>query len=482
MAFYSHTDLCQRLCQAMPFTPTASQNVAIQALSSLLLSTAPRPVLMLKGYAGTGKTSLMRALCQLLSDMAMPMSLMAPTGRAAKVLAERTGMTAYTIHKVIYRQESATDLYSHFNINYNRGQGTLFIVDEASMISDSYGGDTEFGSGRLLTDLLSFVFSKPRCRLLLIGDPAQLPPVGLNDAPALDLDTLRSFGLDVSTVLLTDIVRQDSHSDILTNAAYLRSIIENIPDFNGYPHLVASPGSDVERLSGAELIETLISCNDKYGTSNTLVITRSNKRANRFNQGIRNSVMFREEEITRGDLLIVAKNNYLWLSAIADNLSSSKGHDFIANGDIAEVVRVGRYTEMYGLRFAKVSLRFLEHDDVDLDVTLMLSVLNSDFPKLTQQDEQALYEAVAFDYSDITDKRKQVAALRQDPWLNALQVKFAYAVTCHKAQGGQWDVVFIDIGYVAEEQLTTELVKWLYTAITRAKKKVYLVNFPDDFF
>lgn len=482
MTFISHTSLCGLLSSAMQFTPTASQSTAIQALSSLLVSQETHPVLVIKGYAGTGKTSLMRAFCNVLSSLNVPLLLMAPTGRAAKVLAERTGMTAHTIHKTIYRQENYSDYYGSFNINYNRGQGTVFIVDEASMISDTVGGETEFGSGRLLTDLIYYVFSKPNCRLLLIGDPAQLPPVGLNEAPALNIDVLRSFGLDVNSVMLTDVVRQSLESEILINAGCLRDIIENEPDFIGFPRLTASVGSDVERLSGAELIETLISCNDKYGTENTLVVTRSNKRANKFNQGIRNTVMFREEEITRGDLLIVAKNNYLWLSANADTNDKQAARDFIANGDIAEVVRVGGYSEMYGLRFANASLRFLEHDDIDVDVKLMLSVLNSDFPKLTQEDEYNLFQAVAYDYSDITDKRKQMLALRQDQWLNALQVKFAYAVTCHKAQGGQWDVVFVDVGYVPEEQMTTEFLKWLYTAITRAKKKVYLVNFSDEYF
>lgn len=482
MAFYSHSAICEMLSKTMPFTPTASQGVAIQALSSLLLSQDAQPVLLINGYAGTGKTSLMRAFCDVVSMLKCPISLMAPTGRAAKVLSERTGMPAFTIHKVIYRQESITDIYGHFDINYNRGQGTIFVVDEASMISDTMGAETEFGSGRLLTDLLSFVFSKPRCKLLLIGDPAQLPPVGLNIAPALDQEVLRSFGLDVQSVWLTDVVRQSLESDILSNANYLRDVIENNPEYVGYPRLSALPGADVERLSGSELIETLISCNDRYGTENTLVVTRSNKRANRFNQGIRNTVMFREEEITRGDLLIVSKNNYLWLSLNSDENSKEKNNDFIANGDIAEVVRVGGYQEMYGLRFADVSLRFLEHEDIDIDVKIILSVLNSDYPKLTNEDERALYEAVMLDYEDIHDKRKLIKSLRQDIWLNALQVKFAYAVTCHKAQGGQWDVVFVDVGYVPEEQMTTEFFKWLYTAITRAKKKVYLVNFSDEYF
>lgn len=459
----------------MPFSPTPSQRDAIDMLAQFLTSAEPKPAMLINGYAGTGKTSLMRAFCDVASGAGFNLALMAPTGRAAKVLGNITGRPTRTIHKTIYRQETAGDINSGFGLNYNRSRQTIFIVDEASMISDSYTGETEFGSGRLLTDLISYVYSKDSCRLLLIGDPAQLPPVGLNIAPALDTAVLESFGLDLQATWLTDIVRQETESAILANASALREIIDNEPDFMGYPKLIAAPGTDVERLSGAELIETLITCHDRYGTDNTLVVTRSNKRANRFNQGIRSTVMFKEEEITRGDLLMVSKNNYLWLG---DN----KKGDFIANGDIAEVVRINGYTQMHGLRFANASLKFLEHNDVDVDAKIMLDGLNSDNAKLSYNEEQQLYESVTADYAHLADRHKIYEGIRHDPWLNALQVKFAYAITCHKAQGGQWDAVFVDIGYVAPELLTTEFLKWLYTAFTRATKKLYLVNFSDEFF
>ncbi len=471
------------LRRSMPFEPTTSQSTAIQALATFLASNDARPTMLIRGFAGTGKTSLMRAFCDVASQLRFPLELMAPTGRAAKVLSETTGRPARTIHKCIYRQQSS-DFNSPFSLGFNRGRSTIYIVDEASMISDSYGGDTEFGSGRLLTDLVSFVFAQEGCRLLLIGDPAQLPPVGLNEAPALDVERLRNFNLDVTEAWLTDIVRQEISSEILTNASRLRQLIENQPDFCGYPLLTSPAGGDVERITGTELIETLITCYDRYGSENTLVVTRSNKRANRFNHGIRGSVMFKEEELTRGDLLIVSKNNYLWLSKNrSENDHDAKaGKDFIANGDIAEVVRINSYQTLHGHRFANASLRFIEHDDIDIDVVLMLDALNSDSPHLSRDDEHAFLTSVAQDYIDIVDRRRFYEALRNDQYFNALQVRFAYAITCHKAQGGQWDAVFIDLGYIAEEMLTTEFLKWLYTAFTRARKKLYLVNFSKEFF
>lgn len=474
MPIFSEHDIIKLLRNSMSFAPTHSQNIAIEKLAHLLLSSDSHPTLLIKGYAGTGKTTLMRTFCDVASSLGFPLSLMAPTGRAAKVLSNITKRQAFTIHRTIYRQES-NDINSAFELNYNKGHQTIFIVDEASMISDSYSGETEFGSGRLLTDLISFVYSQNGCKLLLIGDPAQLPPIGLNEAPALNIDTLNNFGLDVDEAWLSDIVRQESESAILTNANNLRNIIDNEPNFCGYPHLFAKVGCDVERINGADLIETLITCHDKYGTANTLVISRSNKRATKFNQGIRSAVMFKEDEITRGDLLIVGKNNYLWMN-------DAKNKDFIANGDIAEVVRISGYTEMYGLRFANASLKFLEHNDIDIDAKIILNCLNSETPRLSQEEERLLFDMVLQDYSDISDRRKLMDAIRHDPWFNALQVKFAYAVTCHKAQGGQWDAVFVDTGYVAPEQMTTEYLKWLYTAFTRATKKLYLVNFADEYF
>lgn len=474
MPLLSQSDIVSMMLRAMQFEPTASQYEAVKKLSALICSPDPHATLLIRGYAGTGKTTLMQAFCETASSLGFPLSLMAPTGRAAKVLSGISKRPAHTIHRTIYRQMS-NDINSRFELGYNNGRQTIYIVDEASMISDTFTGETEFGSGRLLTDLISFVYSRTGCKLLLIGDPAQLPPIGLNEAPALNDDKLRGFGLSVDSVWLTDIVRQEQESAILTNADSLRRIIDNEPDFCGYPRLTATPGSDVERLSGAELIETLITCHDRYGTENTLVVTRSNKRATRFNQGIRSTVLFKEEEITRGDLLMVGKNNYLWLAGENDD-------DFIANGDIAEVVRVSGYNEMYGLRFANASLKFLEHNDIDVDAKILLNCLNSETPRLSHDEERQFLDMVLQDYADIHDRRKLAEAVRNDKWFNALQVKFAYAVTCHKAQGGQWDAVFVDTGYVAPEQMTTEFLKWLYTAFTRATKKLYLVNFADEYF
>lgn len=474
MAFINKNVVRTRLQDEFQFTPTASQSDAMDKMAELITSSESMPTLLLRGYAGTGKTALMRAFCNVADELHFPLTLMAPTGRAAKVLTAATGRTARTIHKVIYRQESATHPENGFNVGYNTDQQGIFVVDEASMISDSYGGDTEFGSGRLLTDLISFIFSRQGCRLLLIGDPAQLPPVGLNQAPALDPKTLESFGLSLSQAWLSEIVRQEESSEILTNASSLRWIIENDPTFTGLPRLEARQGTDVERISGADLIETLITCYDRYGTGNTLVVTRSNKRATRFNLGIRGSVMFKEEELTRGDLLMVSKNNYLWLG--------QGTRDFIANGDIAEVVRINGYQTMHNRRFANVSIRLLEHNDVDIDARLMLDELASESARIAREDECALLESVMADYADLGSQRKIWDAVRKDQYFNALQVKFAYAVTCHKAQGGQWDAVFVDIGFVPDEQKNTELLKWLYTAFTRATKKLYLVNFPDECF
>ena len=470
----TENEIVARLESQMTVEPTNSQRVAFDAMARFILSAETRPTLLVNGFAGTGKTTLMRTFCDVATDLGFGLHLMAPTGRAAKVLANVTGRQALTIHKTIYRQESAADINSRFNIGFNGARTTIFIVDEASMISNAYSGDTEFGSGRLLTDLISYVFSQNGCRLLLVGDPAQLPPVGLSIAPALDINYLISCGLDVEQVWLTDVVRQENESAILKNAVALRHIIENQPDFTGFPHLEAFEGTDVERLSGEDLIETLITCNDRYGTENTLVVTRSNKRATRFNLGIRAQVMYQEEEIARGDLLMVCKNNYKWLD--------EERKDFIANGDICEVVRINGYKDLYDKRFAEVSLKFLEHNDIDVDAMLLLDGLSSDAGRMTRDEENAFFQAVVEDYADLGSKGKIMAAIRNDQYFNALQVKFAYAVTCHKAQGGQWDAVFVDIGFVPDEMRNVEFLKWLYTAITRATKKLYLVNFPDEFF
>lgn len=474
MSIITSTSIANNIRAAMQFNPTPSQDYAIDLFSDLLVSPLPRPTLIINGYAGTGKTSLMKAFCDVASDMKYNIVLMAPTGRAAKVLSNISGRPAHTIHKTIYRQETAGEFNSGFELNFNRHKGTIFIVDEASMISDSETGDFGFGSGRLLTDLVSYVFSREGCRLVVIGDPAQLPPIGCPDAPALDPDFMESMGLDVTTSWLTEIVRQDEDSLILDNASAIREIIETDPGFVGYPRLTAQHKADVERVSGEDLIECLTSAIDKYGTDSVLVITRSNKRALQFNMGIRNMVLYRESELESGDTLIISKNNYKWLG--------DKNKDFIANGDTAEVKRIRRQTEMFGLRFAEVTLRFKEHNDIDVDATIMLDFLASETANLNHEQEQALYETIAADYGELGSQRKLYETMKNDPWYNALRVKYAYAVTCHKAQGGQWDVVFVDLGFITEEMLDVDFLKWLYTAFTRATTKLYLVNFSDKFF
>lgn len=466
-------NISQKIISDLGFEPTQSQISTSQKLSEFLITDNFNPVLLINGFAGTGKTSLMRSFCNIAAEMEFPLELMAPTGRAAKVLGNITGRRAYTIHKKIYKQDSADDFDSSFSINYNRQKATIFIVDESSMISNTQSGETEFGSGRLLDDLIAYVFSRPFCKLLLIGDSAQLPPIGFEEAPAMNVDKLSGYNITLETAIMTDVVRQHQESCILTNANNIREMINSgVADFDSF--LLTTDGNEVERVSGAELIETLITSYDKCGTGNTLVITRSNKRANRFNQGIRSAVMFKEEEITRGDLLMVGKNNYYWLK-------DEKNKDFIANGDIAEIIRINGYQEMHGFRFADLSLCFTEHDNIETDAKILLDNLNSDTAKISREEEQQLYMSVMQDYAD-ESPRKRAEGIRNDKWYNALSVKFAYAITCHKAQGGQWDTVFVDLGYFTPEMFNIEMLKWLYTAITRATKKLYFVNFDDKFF
>lgn len=467
--------IIDKITESFGFTPTVSQNSVIEGLASLLTTQRQRPVMIINGYAGTGKTALMNAFCHVAHQMEVAVELMAPTGRAAKVLSGFTGMPAYTIHKRIYRQDVVMDYGSGFSLNFNRAPGAVFIVDEASMISNSPSGETAFGTGRLLEDLLDFVFSRPNCRLILMGDSAQLPPVGTTIGPALDESYLRNYGLDVKSYQLTDVIRQQQESAILSNSMILRDLIFSEPPTTGHPKFILPKNGDVVRISGADLIETLTTCYDRHGVDNTLVITRSNKRANQYNQGIRSSVFFKEESITRGDYLIVMKNNYFWLK-------ETKKSDFIANGDIAEIVRINGYSEMYGYRFANVSLVFSAFENQEVDASILMNTINSDNPKLTYNEEEAFYKLVMEDYQDIGSLRKKQESIRENQWFNALQVKFAYALTCHKAQGGQWDAVFVDLGYITEEMMDREFYKWLYTAFTRATKKLYLVNFKDDFF
>lgn len=399
---------------------------------------------------------------------------MAPTGRAAKVMAGYTGMAAFTIHKKIYRQKSSADGFGMFVLNTNLYKNTYFIVDEASMISNETNESSLFGSGRLLDDLLEFVYSGENCRLILVGDTAQLPPVGLNISPALETKILENCGFSVMEFELREVVRQAENSGILMNATHIRDLI-NENNNAGFFHLVLERFSDVIRISGSELIETISSCYERYGVFDTTIVTRSNKRANLYNKGIRGAVLYRENEIEQGDLLMVVKNNYFWMDEDVQL-------DFIANGDIAEIKKIWKTEELYGFRFANVTLRFVDYDDVELDCKIFIDTLAIETASFSQEQNRQLFDAVSEDYAEIKNKRERWKKIKENPYYNALQVKFAYAVTCHKAQGGQWKAVFIDHGYLTEEMLDTEYYRWLYTAFTRPVEKLFLVNFNKNFF
>lgn len=456
-----------------PFVPTVEQENSLEKIVDFIISGSDRMVFMLCGYAGTGKTTLIAALVRTLAQLQRRTVLLAPTGRAAKVFSSYSGMSAYTIHKCIYRQKSIVDS-TVFTLSENRHRNTLFIVDEASMISND--GGSGFGSGALLDDLVEYVYSGDGCRMLLLGDTAQLPPVGELLSPALSPEYLRTLMLDVVRVEMTQVMRQNEDSGILHNATMLRNIISN--GGNGYlPAVVFDGFHDVCRVSGEELIETIEGCYGDVGIEDTIILCRSNKRANIYNEGIRRRILYREDELARGDILMVVKNNYYWRDELAkEDKSLLEKLDFIANGDVARVVRVHGVEEMYGFRFADVTLSLIDYEECELDVKIMLDTLVSESPSLTREQNERLFAAVSEDYADIRSKRKRMEELRRNPYYNALQVKYGYAVTCHKAQGGQWKRVFIDQGFVMADGFTVDYYRWLYTAFTRAAERLYLVN------
>lgn len=459
--------------------PTKEQEKAISLLSDFLLSREQDSVFLLKGYAGTGKTSLLAALVRTMQQLRLRVMLLAPTGRAAKVLSNYAGAPAFTIHRKIYRQKSITEM-DVFQNNINMRQDTLFIVDEASMIANDAHEQTMFGTGRLLDDLMQYVYSCNGCRLLLVGDTAQLPPVGETESPALSRTMLEGYGMEVTELCLTQVVRQLEESGILWNATMLRSLIQN-DDVYAFPKLRGKSFPDIKVLPGNELIEALEQSYRNHGTDGTIVVTRSNKRANIFNNGIRTRILDYETELSGGDLIMVAKNNYYWTEREqAANGVAADAMTFIANGDVAIVRRMRNERSFYGFRFADVTLCFPDYDHRELDVTILLDTLQSESPALTRQQQETLFNGVWEDYPELTNKRDRMKRLRQDIYYNALQIKYAYAVTCHKAQGGQWEHVYIDQGYINEEMLSPDYFRWLYTAITRATEQVYLVNWPDN--
>ena len=468
--------LASQIKTNFPFNPTSQQEKTLELIADFIISGDDKKIFLLCGYAGTGKTTLVSALVRTMEQLGRKTVLLAPTGRAAKVFSTYSGKSAYTIHKWIYRQKSILDA-SQFSLMENRAVNTLFIVDEASMISNA--GVSNFGSGALLDDLVEFVYSGNGCSLLLLGDMAQLPPVGEELSPALSEDYLRSMFLDVTAVELTQVMRQLDGSGILYNATNLREIVCN-GDSSSLPKIKLDGFADVCRVQGDELIEAIESSYGDVGMNDTIILCRSNKRANIYNEGIRRRILYREEELNRGDLLMVVKNNYYWREVLGrEDKSLLEKLDFIANGDMAEVIRVGGVEEMYGFRFADVTLSLVDYEDCEIDVKIMLDTLVSESPSLTKEENERLFNAVWEDYPEIRSKRKRMEQVRNNPYYNAIQVKYGYAVTCHKAQGGQWRRVFLDQGFVSPEMLGTDYYRWLYTAFTRASEKLYLVNWSD---
>ena len=502
-------ELTYRIREALGLVPTAEQEQALEVFARFMTDRAEQVVMILRGSAGTGKTTLASAMVRALTALNQKLMLLAPTGRAAKVFSLYSGHAAYTIHRRIYRQKSAGDL-SSFSLNDNLNKDTLFIVDEASMISnlglgerlrvgELCSGIMAFGSGCLLDDLMQFVYNGQNCRLLLIGDKAQLPPVGEEESPALSASMLRGYGMEVYECDLNQVLRQSEGSGILWNATRIRGEGQEVRKATGrrallgngerldLPKIRLKGFADIQVVPGDELVESLASSYSRVGMDETMVITRSNKRANIYNQGIRNMVLDREDELCRGDLLMIVKNNYFWTQERGkrnENSSASEiingGLEFIANGDRAVLQRVRHVQELYGFRFAEATMTFPDYDDYELTATVILDSLTTEAPALTREQQEQLYNAVLEDYNDIPRKADRIEKLKNDRFYNALQVKFAYAVTCHKAQGGQWAHIYLDQGYMTDDMLTPDYIHWLYTAFTRATEKLYLVNWPKE--
>jgi exodeoxyribonuclease V len=460
--------------QNLSLIPTRGQAEVIRGISDFIVSAEPDKIMIIKGFAGTGKTTMINALTKTLSSLKIQPVLLAPTGRAAKIMTSYTSMPANTIHKKIYRQQSSADGMGNFVLDKNFHKNSWFIVDEASMISNDSGENSIFGSGKLLNDLMEFVYSGINCQLVLVGDTAQLPPVGVSFSPALEPRILEEQGFAVKEYILTEVVRQAAASGILSGATQIRSVIEQ-DNHSGFLNLNLESFSDVTAISGEELIEEISSCYNRYGIFETIIVTRSNKRANLYNKGIRGSILYRENEVERGDLLMVVKNNYFWAK-------EDSGFDFIANGEIAEVVSIYGYEELYGFRFADVSIRFVDYENVEIDCKIFLDTLSLETASFSSEQNRQLFESVAEDYTDIKNKRNRWKKIKENPYFNALQVKYAYALTCHKAQGGQWKAVFVDHGYLVEDMLGLDFYRWLYTAFTRPVEKLFLVNFNKRFF
>lgn len=461
-----YDSLMYQILRNFPFDPTTDQMHALDVFERFITDSDERCVMILRGSAGTGKTSLASVIVRTLLDLQYKISLLAPTGRAAKVFSLTSGQPAATIHRSIYRERTFAGLDGKFNLNANLYRNRLFLIDEASMISLTSVNST-FGSGCLLDDLIQFVYNERNCRMLLIGDKAQLPPVGEAESPALRADVLAAYGLKVYECDLNEVLRQSQDSGILYNATIIRQMITH-DQATALPQIRLKGFADISIVPGDELIESLSTSYAEVGIDETMVITRSNKRANIFNQGIRNMVLGREEELTTGDMLMVVKNKY--------KEKQAEGLSFIANGDRAIVRSVRNVRELYGFRFADVTLSFPDYDNTEEDMIVILDTLTTEAPALTHEQNEQLFQQVLADYADVPLKSDRMKKIREDDYYNALQVKFGYAITCHKAQGGQWAHIYLDQGYMTDEMLTPDYIHWLYTAFTRATEHLYLVN------
>lgn len=474
-------ELKYKILQQFGFPPTQEQAHALEVFAEFLTDRDPHAVMILRGSAGTGKTTLSGAIVRTLKEIRQKVMLLAPTGRAAKVFSLNSGSPAYTIHRRIYREKSFSGVEGQFNLNDNLYTDTLFMVDEASMIANMGLGGMSFGSGCLLDDLVHFVYQGRNDRLLLIGDKAQLPPIGEEESPALHAAMLEGYGLKVYECDLNEVLRQSEESGILYNATMIRQMITH-DDITQLPKIHFAGYSDIKPMPGAELIEALADSYHHVGLDDTIVVTRSNKRANIFNQGIRNMVLDREEELSQGDILMIVKNNYYWMEEERksnNKLQSNEIPAFLANGDRAKVLKVRRRIDLYGFRFATLLLQFPDYGNYELEATVLLDTLTSEAPALTHEQQEQLFHQIEEDYQDIPLKADRMKAIRQDQFFNALQVKFAYAVTCHKAQGGQWAHVYVDQGYMTDDMLNPDYIHWLYTAFTRATEMLFLVNWPE---
>jgi exodeoxyribonuclease-5 len=456
----------------LSFVPTPDQSDLISLLSEFITNSSEREIMVIKGYAGTGKTNMVAALSKTLPSFKWRSALLAPTGRAAKVLSNYSQRPAQTIHKKIFRKIPTADGGVAFSLGENLHRNTIFIVDEASMIGlDNPTSDSVYGS--LLESLFEYVFSGDNCKLILVGDTAQLPPVGSSDSPALNIDYLKAaYHLNIKYIELKQVARQQDASGILKNATHLRECIANVS--SEFPKLHTH--ADVIRLSGDELEDAMNSAYSKYGYNDVLIVTRSNKRANLFNQAVRARIRYMDDDLCGGDLMMVVKNNYFWLDEKTDA-------GFIANGDSLQIKKIVARRELYGFHFAECVVQLCDYPDApEVTLNLVLDSINTDTSALTKEQQKELFERVMEDVADQPIKGLRLSYLRNNPYFNALQVKFNYAVTCHKAQGGQWPCVFIDQGYLTAEMMNVEYIRWLYTAFTRATEKVYLMNFSDDFF